>query len=72
MITGLDLNEGQIFSNILQKTWATFTRQGDPNHDDIPFWQKFSTKKQYQILWNTQIEVMENLTPVPLVSSQKI
>ena len=58
MINGLDLNEGQIFSKILQKTWATFTRQGDPNHDEIPFWPKFSKKEHYQILWNKHIEVI--------------
>ena len=62
MITGLDLNEGQSFSKILQQTWATFTRQGDPNHNEIPFWPKFSAKERYQILWNKNIEVIQKFS----------
>ncbi len=52
MISGLDLNEGAKLSKVLQNTWAAFARHGDPNHKDIPFWPKFSTKDRSKIHWN--------------------
>ena len=72
MTSGLELNEGLGLSKALQKTWATFSRHRNPNHDGIPYWPKFSKTKQPEIHWNTQIEVMANLTHNPLMSSQKI
>jgi len=59
MIAGLDLNEGLNLSKILQKTWGAFARYGDPNHDDIPYWPKISTKNRSEIHWNKYIEVIQ-------------
>ena len=59
MIAGLKLSEGKMLSYILQKTWATFAKNGNPNHDEIPFWPKISEKKCYEIHWNKYIEVIQ-------------
>ena len=62
MIAGLDLNEGSNLSKILQKTWGTFAKYGDPNHDDIAYWPKFSKKDRSEIHWNKYIEVIQKPT----------
>ncbi len=62
MIAGLDLNEGLNLSKILQKTWGTFARYGDPNHDDIAYWPKFSKNDRAEIHWNKYIEVIQKPT----------
>ncbi len=59
MIAGLDLNEGLNLSKVLQKTWGTFAKYGDPNHDDIAYWPKFSEKQHSEIHWNKYIEVIQ-------------
>ena len=59
MIAGLDLNEGLNLSKIIQKTWATFARYGDPGHKAIPYWPKFSKKNRSEIHWDKYIEVVQ-------------
>jgi len=62
MIAGLDLSEGLNLSKVLQKTWGTFAKYGDPNHADIAYWPKFSEKQRSEIHWNKYVEVIQKLS----------
>jgi para-nitrobenzyl esterase len=59
MIVGLNVKEGMDLSRALQKTWATFARSGNPNHEKLPNWPKFCEKQKSKMLWNNTIKVIK-------------
>jgi para-nitrobenzyl esterase len=40
--------------------WAAFTRNGDPNHDLIPFWPPYTTNDRATMIFNTECQVVND------------
>jgi len=38
--------EAEAFSTLIRKTWLTFARMGNPNHDQLSSWPKYTTNRR--------------------------
>jgi para-nitrobenzyl esterase len=58
MLSGGKATEIKSLSQTMQKTWAAFVREGDPNHSNLPNWPLVQEHNVYKLCWNNFIEVI--------------
>ena len=58
MIAGIDQNEAKALARTIQKTWANFARNGDPNHEGLLQWPAYNKGDRSELRWGRFIEVV--------------
>jgi para-nitrobenzyl esterase len=52
-----DTPERFILAKRMSGAWAAFARNGDPNHDSLPYWPAYNIEKRATMIFNTECQV---------------
>jgi para-nitrobenzyl esterase len=61
MLAGGDSQEMAAIANVMQKAWASFVRNGDPNHDALPTWPPYAPERRATLRFDRIIDVAGDL-----------
>jgi para-nitrobenzyl esterase len=56
MLAGADPSACAQLARIMQRAWAAFARNGDPNHDEMPPWPRYDLQRRMKMRFDIMVE----------------
>jgi len=66
MLEGADTHAVRALSDIVQTGWASFVRNGDPNHERLPRWPRYEADRRWVLRIDDIIEAVGDIGGVSL------